>query len=211
MSKESVTRPNNRPPLHKRQYIVDPPFQYRLIGTLLAIWLANSVFFSFVLYFLYDAHLNTFYEVVPRVGMYPLMSLPSLLVTAVAFVCVFGLIVLSVVALYMSNQIAGPLYRMKKSIARVGRGEFGFELRFRQGDFLNDLPVVFNGMIERLRERDREELGELKAIESSLGDPAEAKRRIVKLRERKEGQLEVSAEGTDSSAAEPEPVSVAVH
>ena len=49
MSNES--RPagyGGRPPLHKRQYIVDKPFQYRLIGTLLCMWAANTVFFTLV-------------------------------------------------------------------------------------------------------------------------------------------------------------------
>ena len=52
MSNESNEKTFNRPAFYQRKYVVDKPFQYRLIGTLLAIWLANSVFFALVLYFL---------------------------------------------------------------------------------------------------------------------------------------------------------------
>jgi len=214
MSNESASSPKkfgNRPPWYKRQYIVDGPFQHRLIGTLLAIWLANSVFFSFVLYFLYDGHLNQFYELVPRPGMHPLLSLPSLLVTAVMFICVFGLIVLGVIALYMSNQIAGPLYRTKKCLNRVGEGDLAFDLKFREGDFLNDFPAVFNGMLEALRERGREELQQLEAIANAAGDAAEVQAQILKLREKKEALLGLSSENRARSEVEQKSVSVAVH
>ena len=107
MSNES--RPagyGTRPPIHKRQYIVDKPFQYRLIGTLLTIWAANTVFFTLVLYFLYDGHLIRFYDLVPRAGMLPLLTLPNLFAVSILFVSVFGVIVLVIIALYLSNQIA---------------------------------------------------------------------------------------------------------
>ena len=68
----------SRPPFYKRQYIVDKPFQYRLIGTLLCIWAANTIFFTLVLYLLYDGHLNQFYDLVPREGVLPLLTLPNL-------------------------------------------------------------------------------------------------------------------------------------
>ena len=49
----------SRPPFYKRQYIVDKPFQYRLIGTLLCIWAANTIFFTLVLYLLYDGQFSS--------------------------------------------------------------------------------------------------------------------------------------------------------
>lgn len=201
----------SRPPFYKRQYIVDKPFQYRLIGTLLAIWAANSVFFTLVLYFLYDGHLTQFYDLVPRDGVLPLLSLPALFATSVVFVAVFGVIVLSIIALYMSNQIAGPLWRTKKSLDRISQGELDFKLRFRQGDFLKDFSDVFNNMLDSLQRRSSAELEELKAIEAAAGDADEVIARVKALREKKQAQLGLSGNGHESQGATPEPVSVAVH
>jgi len=198
-----------RPPLHKRRYIVDKPFQYRLIGVLLAIWLANSAFFSIVLYFFYEGHLNHFYDLVPKPGMEPLVTLPALVGLAVAFVLVFGMITLFTIGLYLSNQIAGPLFRMKKSLQRVGRGEFGFTLQFRQGDFMRDVPGIFNGMLEGLRQRAEAELAIVKAIEAA-GEAGDAQRLARQLREQKEASLGLQPEGA-GTANEQEPFSVAVH
>ena len=201
----------DRPPFYKRQYIVDKPFQYRLIGTLLCIWAANTVFFTLVLYFLYDGHLNQFYDLVPREGMMPLLTLPNLFAVSILFVSLFGVIVLGIIALYMSNQIAGPLYRTKKCLDRVGQGDFAFKLQFRHGDFLADFPQVFNSMLESLRRQNLEELDELKAIEAATDDGGEVGARVRKLREKKQAQLGLTSDGTASHGEEQEPLSVAVH
>jgi methyl-accepting chemotaxis protein len=208
------TRPagyGGRPPFYKRQYIVDKPFQYRLIGTLLCIWAANTIFFTMVLYLLYDGHLNRFYDLVPREGLLPLLSLPTLFAVSILFVSLFGVIVLGIIALYMSNQIAGPLYRTKKSLERLGQGDLAFKLRFRHGDFLNDFPEIFNAMLERLRRQSTEELDALRAIEASVSDAGEVAARVKKLREMKEIQLGVSSGTVESQDEEREPVSLAVH
>jgi hypothetical protein len=201
---------SRRPALHRRRYIVDQPFQHRLIRTLLAVWLAHSAFFSLVLYFFYEGHLRQFYEIVPRPGLVPLISAGTLFALSIGFVFAFGFVVLLTVAIYMSNQIAGPLYRTKKGLDRVGRGEWGFHLQFRQGDFLRDLPVAFNNMLDSLRHQAETEVEELRAIEALEDDPAEWKHLVRKLRERKEAQLGIGPDAGGSSR-EPEAVSLTVH
>jgi methyl-accepting chemotaxis protein len=206
---ETQTPIHRRPPFHKRQYIVDKPFQYRLIGVLLAIWLANSAFFSIVLYFFYEGHLTHFYELIPKPGMAPLVSPDVLVGLAVVFVLVFGVITLFTLGLYLSNQIAGPLFRMKKSFQRVARGDLGFTLQFRQGDFMRDVPGIFNSMLEGMRQRAEAEIAILRAIESS-GEVAGAQRLARQLREQREAALGIQSDGS-RAASEQEPVSVAVH
>jgi len=200
-----------RPPLHKRQYIVDWLFQYRLIGTLMSIWVANSLFFAVVLYFLFEGHLKQFYALEPRPGMAPLYSFPTLVAVALVFVSVFGFIVLSLIALYMSNQIAGPLYRTKKCLVRVAEGDFGFQLQFRQGDFLRDIPLIVNSMLDSLRQRLATDIEELRAIEATPGDATALKQLVRKQRERKEAQVGLSPQGGDAHGMEREPASLPIH
>jgi len=205
-----IDSPSRRPALLKRRYIVDQPFQYRLIRTLLAIWLAHSVFFTLVLYFFYEGHLRQFYDLVPRPGLLPLVPASTLFALSIGFVFVFGFVVLLLVAVYMSNQIAGPLYRTKKGLDRVGRGEWSFHLQFRQGDFLRDVPAAFNNMLDSLRHQVEMDVEELRAIEELDEDSAEWKRLVRKLRERKEAQLGIGPDA-GGSTREPESVSLTVH
>jgi len=197
-----------RPPIHKRQFIVNKPFQQRLIGTLMSIWLANSLFFTIVLYFFYEGHLKRFYSLVPQPGMQPLLPLSTLFSLSMAFVYVFGFIVLGIIALYMSNQIAGPLYRTKLCMERVGRGDFGVQLQFRQGDFLRDFPAVFNSMVDALRHQVEVDAELMRSLEGSLNDPPELKRLLREFRMRKEARAGLKA--SDRNSAAPQPVTLAI-
>lgn len=202
--------PSRRPALYRRRFIVDQPFQYRLIRTLLLVWLAHSMFFSLVLYFFYQGHLRQFYDLVPRPGLLPLIPIGALFTLSIGFVFAFGFVVLFVVGVYMSNQIAGPLYRTKMGLDRVGRGDWSFHLQFRQGDFLRDVPVAFNNMLDSLRHQAEMDVEDLRAIEALDDDPAEWRRLIRKQRERKEAQLGIGPDA-GGSIREPESVSLTVH
>jgi methyl-accepting chemotaxis protein len=198
----------SRPPIHKRQYIVDKPFQYRLIGTLMSIWLAYSLFFTIVLYFFYEGHLKQFYTLGPQPGLQPLLTLSMLFTLSMVFVYVFGFIVLSIVAIYMSNQIAGPLYRTKLSMERIGRGDLAFRLQFRQGDFLNDIPGIFNAMLDGIKRQAQVDVEQVHALEKAANDPVTLKRLLRELRQRKEAAAGV--ESREVAAETPQPVSVTV-
>lgn len=201
---DSQPMPRMRPPLHKRQFIVDRPFQHRLIGTLMTIWLSNSLFFTLVLYSFYEGHLLRFYTLVPQAGLRPILSPPVLFFLSMAFVYVFGFIVLFIIALYMSNQIAGPLYRTKMSMDKVGAGDLEVRLQFRQDDFLRDIPPVFNRMVENLRKQADLDLDQIEALEEALDHPAECKRLLRELRTSKEarrGKSAVSAPAEHRQAA----------
>ncbi|TDI36923.1 MAG: methyl-accepting chemotaxis protein [Acidobacteria bacterium] len=216
MSNESPSKPKkkkkwgNRPPLHKRQYIVNKPLQYRFMGLLFAVWFANSVFFTIVLYLIFEGNINRFYDLVPKEGLYPLLTIPALLLSAVAFVSVFGIIVIGIMSLFVSNQIAGPLHRAKMSMNRMISGDWAFNLQFRETDFLIDYPPVFNAMLDDLRRRATSDIEDLKAIESASSDD-EVVALARRMRENKEALIGIGAEDGGSSGKEPEAVPAAVH
>jgi methyl-accepting chemotaxis protein len=162
----------------RRRLIVDKPFQYRLVALLGAVWVAGAVFYSAVFYFLLELYLKRFYELVPRPGVSPALSMPAALDLTIAVICLFGLAVVIIVGVYLSFQIAGPIYRLKKSFERVSEGELEFELRFRHRDFLADLPEHFNRMLGALRSRSAAEVEALKEIESRLEDRAPAREKV---------------------------------
>jgi methyl-accepting chemotaxis protein len=197
---------SRRPALHRRRFIVDRHFQHRLIRTFLATWLAHSVVFGLMVYFFYADHLERFYEIEPRPGLVPWMSPSALLAFSVASVVVCGFVAFLMVAVYMSNQIAGPLYRTKQGLDRVGRGEFSFHLQFRTSDFLRDVPVAFNNMLDSLRHQAETELDELREIEAD-DDPAAWKGLVRRQIERREAQLGL---GPDAGAGTRETASLSV-
>lgn len=61
----------------------------------------------------------------------------------------------SIVTLYLSFRLAGPIYRLRKHMRDIAeRGAEGLEpLRFRNGDFYSDLPVAVNQAVDRLKNK----------------------------------------------------------
>ncbi len=196
--------------LWRRQLIVDKPFQYRLISMLLAVWAANSIFFSIILYYFYEGHILRFYSLVPRQGLAPLLSAPTLFGIAVGFIFVFGLMMVGIIGMYMSNQIAGPLYRVKLSLNRISEGDVNFEIRFRARDFLRDFPGYFNNMMRGLKEQATRDIETLRAVEEQLEDSDKARSILTELRAKKEHQFGFTEEKSETSA-DPGHLSQAVH
>jgi hypothetical protein len=177
---------------------------------LLAIWAANSIFFSIVLHYFYEGHILRFYDLVPRGAARPLMSVPVLFTTAIGFILVFGLVMIGIIGMYLSNQIAGPLYRVKLSLNRISEGDVNFEIQFRDRDFLRDFPGYFNNMLRGLKEQGVNDVETLKSIESNLTDTGKARDLVRELREKKEQQYGLALEKTEPEG-ESRPVSEAVH
>ena len=54
--------------------------------------------------------------------------------------------------LTLSNRIAGPIYNLKQTIRRISDGDEDVRpLTFRKGDMWEELPEMFNKMVENLR------------------------------------------------------------
>ena len=124
MSSQNESSPQGRPHGRRRRLIVDKPFQYRLIGLLVAIWAANSIFFSIILYYFYEGHILRFYDLVPRGSARPLLSAPILFTTAIAFILLFVLATTLLVPETVMAIVAGALFGFDKGLAAVIAGGF---------------------------------------------------------------------------------------
>jgi len=63
----------------------------------------------------------------------------------------------------------------------LAEGDYGFEIRFRQRDFLEDVPGPFNHLVATLPPREEEDLAALGRLERSLTEPSTARRLLAEL------------------------------
>ncbi len=65
-----------------------------------------------------------------------------------------GLLGAFVLSLFFPHRLAGPLYRIEKTIERIINGDLSNpDLKVRSGDELHDLAKQVAGLMERMRER----------------------------------------------------------
>jgi len=69
----------------------------------------------------------------------------------VASFLLLPLVILDIVRL--SNRFAGPLFRLRRSMRALARGEHVAPLKFRDGDFWQEIANEFNAIAERMHDR----------------------------------------------------------
>lgn len=80
-----------------------------------------------------------------------LPAMGPLFLTLFLFILSAGGVVI-IQALKYSNRVAGPMYRLMRSIDRITDGDLSFRIKLRQGDELEELSVGFNKLLDWLEE-----------------------------------------------------------
>jgi methyl-accepting chemotaxis protein len=136
--------------LQRRNYIVHRKFQFRMLGLLLMLVFAATLFTTLINHYFFLSSIVNFieeYERPPTGSELIIASTkPLLVILPVAF------LVLAVVCIFVSHRIAGPLYRLKMFMEKVQNGDYTVKLRFRKGDAIHDVADSFNQMVEGIKQ-----------------------------------------------------------
>lgn len=73
------------------------------------------------------------------------------------------------VLLYISHRIFGPLYRLEKDIAEIGKGDLTVEVHLRQKDEFKDLGEMVNAMVKNIRNPLSSSQAKIKELEEEIG------------------------------------------
>jgi methyl-accepting chemotaxis protein len=172
------TMENDKEFIKRTTIVVDKRFQFRFVATFLLIIILSLAFFSggvAVFYWIrYAAGDNVFNEFIqiskqmprldadgkpmknadgsivtesvtspPEVGGRFKLVLPPILNNNLVI-----MIIISVLGIFYSHRIAGPVYRMQQDIEKALGGEKGVRVQLRKGDKLKDLATKVNALIE---------------------------------------------------------------
>ncbi|MBS2018969.1 MAG: hypothetical protein JST00_39245 [Deltaproteobacteria bacterium] len=74
-------------------------------------------------------------------------------------------ILIGVLGIYFTHKVVGPIYKMKLLLKQVGDGKLNFYGKLRKGDELQDFFLVFEAMVDKLKDRQR---GEVKTLEAAM-------------------------------------------
>jgi methyl-accepting chemotaxis protein len=71
------------------------------------------------------------------------------------------LLVIVVVSIFISHEVAGPLIHLEKSMSKIAEGDLTERVALRKGDEFKEIAVAFNSMIDEIKLKmvtDREHL-----------------------------------------------------
>ena len=128
----------------RKSLLVKSGMQFRYIITLIVVALAS---FAFSIHEIIWAMRNIA-EKNPAVKdiINGILSEFQALMPALGVKILVFLIILAIFGIFVSNQLAGPLYRFEKALQCLARGDFSFRAYLRKGDALTDAQQKFNEM-----------------------------------------------------------------
>lgn len=142
----------------KRIYMVNRDFQMRYIRSAVLVAVCSTALTMFlILYPLFYLNVLRFPNFLPT---------PFLLAAILAAVLNFSMI--AWLGIHLSHRIAGPVFAMVRFIRVMASGNYTGAMRIRESDELKYLTRHLNDLAEALRDRTREDLGNLEAIETAL-------------------------------------------
>jgi hypothetical protein len=148
---------NVRPPWYKRKYLVYPKFQVPLI---LLNTMITGFLFGLVGYLVIRSHLYLEQLVkqtrLPAQNLFIQLLTEQLRTLLIYMVVALGiaLTTTAVFTLLLTHRMAGPLMRLKGFFGEVAKSsEFPDSLKFRDGDYFQDLPPAINGAFGALKKK----------------------------------------------------------
>ncbi|MEW6055042.1 MAG: hypothetical protein AB1540_00380 [Bdellovibrionota bacterium] len=140
----------------RRQFLVNEPFQLRFLAFCgLTALIACGLFYATSCYFFakytgyaIEAGLRSsdpFFRV--------LSNMEDLLTWFFAIVSGATILFTTVAGLAFSNRVAGPMLRLRNHCERVAKGETLDGIKFRDGDYFEEVAEAYNRQMEYMRSR----------------------------------------------------------
>ncbi len=134
----------------RRNYYIDKNFQTKFIIKFCMLVLLGSMIVLAVVYWL-ARHSTTVAIVDGRVGVHASAEYLLPLLVQTFFVELIVVCVATVgMTMFISHQIAGPLFRLKVMLSGLGEGDVATSMHLRQGDQLQEVAKSYNDAINKL-------------------------------------------------------------
>lgn len=164
--------------------------QIRFISVILLVMFSTALISGYVVYVTTVSMFGEKLAVVYPQGLLMDMAKKVNFVLLVRLLFLTPVVVL--IGLFLSNRIAGPLYRIDRFLSKASGGNYNIEMELRKGDELHDLSERLNRLVARLRSQKEkrlkktvliiEKLYELEIEASSLKDKKKAASLISEIR-----------------------------
>lgn len=135
----------------RRNYFIKKGFQTRFILRFISVIFLGIIVSSGIVYFLTSKKIEEAYYrshiKIASTGeiVYPILFTANIITVGIIIVITI------IITLLISHKIAGPLYRIEKSIHEIGEGNLSFKIYLRAKDELITLAEIFNNMMAKLK------------------------------------------------------------
>ncbi|MDI6742999.1 MAG: methyl-accepting chemotaxis protein [Smithella sp.] len=133
----------------RKNYFIEKKFQTKYLLLTIIMLLAYTLLFVTIIFAPYMLKLYLNYPLAEKAEAAKVL----LLLHGTVWPWIGGVILFfGAVSIFISHKIAGPLFRMKKTLSQVTEGNLNASIKLRKWDDLKDLADHINLLIEQLRD-----------------------------------------------------------
>ncbi len=151
----------------RKQYFIKGSFQTKFILRFCGLVILGTVISGLILFFylffrstVTTAFVNSRLSIINTTDYILPVLIGAGLITIILIT-----IATALVMMYLSHRIAGPLFKIEKSIGEIGAGDLTLKINLRSTDEIQRTADSFNDMVENLKEN----LLKIKTRSKSLG------------------------------------------
>jgi len=133
----------------RRQLFIKKDFQLKIILIILLTVIIFANISGIIIYSFFTRSLGT-QAILDYVGARD----PSEIILQVILITeAIGIIVVFFITLFISHNLAGPIYKIEKTLSQVAEGDLSETINLRKGDEFQELAIELNSAIEGIREK----------------------------------------------------------
>ncbi len=135
-------------PCRRTQYLIATQFQLKFVGIILVFMFIGAFISAFTIYYYTWLLLGEKLANISPQGRLITVLKTSNMILLGRMLLITPMV--AILAVLLSHRIAGPLYRIKKTLEEVAAGNYGLRIRLRRTDELQDVAESMNKVIEKL-------------------------------------------------------------
>ena len=157
----------------RRLLLINKPFQLRFAFFVVSWMIALSVTYPMIIYELFEmmGRLLTKLSVDPSLGQ-QILSKKADVIGLLVLLQLAVMSVMFLVSIFLSHRIAGPIYKLSRSMELARDGKLEGPIYFRKNDHFKEVADLFNSLFarwtERLKARDQGIQSALQSLEAAL-------------------------------------------
>jgi methyl-accepting chemotaxis protein len=137
----------------RRNYFIDKNFQTKFILKFCFITILAAALIGILLFFLSSQSTTVAIENTKINVKTTADFLLPIIIQTLLLVTLFSAILVAMLTLFVSHKIAGPLYRLKHEIDKLGQGDLSVNFHIRSGDQLRQLSDSLTAMASSLKDK----------------------------------------------------------
>jgi sensor histidine kinase YesM len=142
--------------LYKRSKIlINKKFQLKFAFFVCSWIFALSMIYPLIIYNLFE-YFFQFLQTHQNISAAPvdqIKEIQSQLLLLLGIIQLLFLLITFLLSLFLSHRIAGPLYKLKKSMEEFAKGNLDQKITFRKNDHFVELQDTFNDMVNSVNAR----------------------------------------------------------